>query len=443
MTADISDFYLNTPMERPEYMRIPVRDIPACIMDQYQLHDLVHNGHVMVEIRKGMYGLPQAGRLANERLVKHLALHGFVPCTHTAGLYRHLTRPIYFSLIVDDFGVLYVGRVHAEFLLTVLEAQYPITTDWTGTLYCGITLAWDYEARTVDLSMPGYVAKALTRFQHAHPTRPQHSPYYCAPPVYGTAVQLTAPIDTSAPLAPSAITFLREVIGVFLFYGRAIDNTLLVALGTLASSQAHGTEATLNAVTFFLNYCATHPDAVVRYHASDMALHVHSDASYLSETQARSRIGGYFYLSNHLPDPLKPPTADSTLPPINGPVHVNSSILSNVMSSAAEAELGALFYNAKDAVMLRTTLEELGYKQAATPLQTDNACAAGIANDTVKQRRSKAIDMRFYWVKDRVKQGEFLVYWRRGLDNLADYFTKHHAPAHHRRMRHHYLHVDG
>jgi hypothetical protein len=101
--------------------------------------------------------------------------------------------------------------------------------------------------------------------------------------------------------------------------------------------------------------------------------------------------------------------------------------------------MAGLFCNAKDGVALRTTLFEMGHPQAATPIQTDNACAAGIVNDTVKQRRSKAMDMRFYWVKDRVNQGQFLVHWRKGADNLADYFTKHHSPAHHRLMRSRYL----
>jgi hypothetical protein len=113
--------------------------------------------------------------------------------------------------------------------------------------------------------------------------------------------------------------------------------------------------------------------------------------------------------------------------------------MKSVLSSATEAELGALFYNAKDGAMLRTTLEDMGHPQHATPIQTDNACAAGIANNTVKQRRSKAIDMRFYWIRDRVNQGQFLVHWRRGTDNLANYFTKHHSPSHHRLMRSRYL----
>jgi hypothetical protein len=167
---------------------------------------------------------------------------------------------------------------------------------------------------------------------------------------------------------------------------------------------------------------------------------LHSDASYLSEAKARSRAGGIFFLSSPLANPTCAPEPNDPPPPTNGALHILSSIMPMVLSSATEAELGALFYNAKDACMLRTTLTEMGHPQPATPIQTDNAVAAGISNDNVKQRRSKAIDMRFYWIKDRVKNGEFLIHWRKGIDNAADYFTKHHSPSHHRLMRSHYLH---
>ena len=82
----------------------------------------------------------------------------------------------------------------------------------------------------------------------------------------------------------------------------------------------------------------------------------------------------------------------------------------------------------------------MGYKQGATPVETDNTTAAAIVNETCKQIRSKAIDMRFYWVRDRIKQGHFIVYWAPGATNKADYFTKHHPPAHHRHVRFDYLH---
>ena len=215
-----------------------------------------------------------------------------------------------------------------------------------------------------------------------------------------------------------------------------IDMTLLVTIGTLTSQQAHATEATMTAVTQLLNYCATNPDATVRFSASNMILHIIPDASYLSATRARSRLGGYFFLSHNI---TTPPTPNDPAPQFNGPVLVNSSIIQPVLSSAAEAELAAVFYNAKDGCMIRATLEDMGHPQPATPIQTDNACAVGLANNTVKQKRSKAIDMRFYWIRDRVKAGQFVVYWRKGEDNAADYFTKHHSPSHHRRMRSRYL----
>jgi hypothetical protein len=96
---------------------------------------LLHNGDVLTEIRKGMYGLPQAGTLAYNRLaVKHLALSNYTPAVkHTPGLFRHATRPVAFSLVVDNFAIKYVDRVHAEPLLSTLRSLYNITTeDWTG-----------------------------------------------------------------------------------------------------------------------------------------------------------------------------------------------------------------------------------------------------------------------------------------------------------------------
>ena len=191
---------------------------------------------------------------------------------------------------------------------------------------------------------------------------------------------------------------------------------MLVALGTLASAQTKGTEATARAAAQLLDYAATHPDAVLRYKSSDMVLHVHSDASYLSEPNARSRAGGLFFLSS-MPSANANAATDYP-PPLNGAIHITSSIMRNVLASATEAEVGALFHNCQDACMLRTTLDELGHPQPATPVQTDNACAEGIVNDTVKQKRSKAIDMRFYWVRDSL--GHFIVHWKKGVDNQAN-----------------------
>ena len=88
--------------------------------------------------------------------------------------------------------------------------------------------------------------------------------------------------------------------------------------------------------------------------------------------------------------------------------------------------------------MLRNALNEMGHKQPAAPVQTDNSFAAGYSNQRVKQWRSKVIDMRFYWIKDQVKQGQYYIYWQQGSENMADYFTKHHPARHHHHRRDYY-----
>ena len=114
------------------------------------------------------------------------------------------------------------------------------------------------------------------------------------------------------------------MVGSFLFYGRVCDYTMLHALNALASAQSKGTEHTKEAMLHFLNYCASHPDATVRFTASDMILKIHSDAFYLTESKARSRVGGYFYLGNLDNSKLN-----------NGAIHVIAKIIKNVVSSAA------------------------------------------------------------------------------------------------------------
>jgi hypothetical protein len=120
---------------------------------------------------------------------------------------------------------------------------------------------------------------------------------------------------------------------------------------------------------------------------------------------------------------------------LNGPVHITTSTIKVVVASAAEAEYAALFHNCKEAEDIRNTLTALRFPQPATPVQTDNTTANGLANGTVKRRQSKAMDVRWEWVKDRVRQGHFQVYWAAGKGNLADYFTKHHPHKHHSFIR--------
>jgi hypothetical protein len=154
-------------------------DIPDEIINEYKLRELAApNGSVYITAIKGMYGLPQAGLLAIELLEQRLNAAGYHQSKLVPGLWTHEWRPIQFTLVVDDFGVKYVGREHAEHLKQTIAQHYKVTTDWTGGRYIGIKLYWDYVKRRVHLSMmPGYVAKALKQFGHSKPAKPQHSPY--------------------------------------------------------------------------------------------------------------------------------------------------------------------------------------------------------------------------------------------------------------------------
>ena len=112
-------------------------------------------------------------------------------------------------------------------------------------------------------------------------------------------------------------------------------------------------------------------------------------------------------------DPSKSPT---TQPPPNGSIHAVSKILRNVIESAAEAESGGLFINCREATILVHTLREMGHKQPHVPVMIENSTVAGIVNNIVKQRKYRSMDMRLYWVKDRIKQGFFIIYWVPGTE---------------------------
>jgi len=168
---------------------------------------------------------------------------------------------------------------------------------------------------------------------------------------------------------------------------------MLVTLGTISTNQAKANTRTAHAVVKLLNYATTHPNATIRYHASDMVLYIYSDTSYLSAPKACSRASGHFYLSDK---PKQPTVAPTHQPSPNGPLHTTSHIMHNVLASAAKAELGTLFINDQESIPVCITLEELGHPQPPTPIQTDNSTAAGFVNNTIKQKRSKAIDMHFY-----------------------------------------------
>ncbi len=328
---------------------------------------------------------------------------------------------------MDNFGVKYFGEEHTLHLKNTIEKHYKLTCDWAGTQYIGITLDWDYKKRQMHLSMPNYLQKALKQFQHIA-GKLQHSLYLSIPIQYGAKKQYTIQESTAPLLDDKAKCFIQHVCGKFLFLGRAVDSTLLCPISAIASQSSKPTTDTMQQTLQLLNYLATQEDAVLSYHASNMVLAVHSDASYLSEPKAHSRAGGHFFLSS-----------DTTIPPNNGTVLSIAHIIKNVMSSATEAELAGLYIMTCEAVYIRIIPKELGHKQPPTPLQTDNAMADAVINSKIQPKQTKPMDMRFHWLQDRECQRQFRIYWRPGKMSYANCWINHHPKSHHRNIHKEFL----
>ena len=178
-------------------------------------------------------------------------------------------------------------------------------------------------------------------------------------------------IDLTIAMNPEDKKHVQETTGKFLYYGCAVDDTMLHALNCLAMQINNGTKRTKAALKHFLDYCYDNPDPVKLYFASDMILVIDSDAAYLVEPEAKSRAGGFFYLGNQ----------DGKL--INGLILILAKFIKFVMALTAKAEIATLFMNAKLAVLIRQALNEMGHPQPATKIKTNNSTADGFVNDTI------------------------------------------------------------
>jgi hypothetical protein len=189
-TADLSNFYLCTPMPRPEFGRVKLSDIPDEIIVEYKLRDIATNdGWVYFRADKTHYWLPQAGSLSHDLLEKHLNAEGYFKSLVVPGLWKHKTRSIQFVLVVDDFGIKYLKQDDLDHLLNVLRRYYDVSVDLEGKEFVKIELDWNYEKGEVRLSMEPYLRKALRQFDNAIPKKRQDSPYPHVAPQYGAKAQ--------------------------------------------------------------------------------------------------------------------------------------------------------------------------------------------------------------------------------------------------------------
>ena len=191
-----------------------------------------------------------------------------------------------------------------------------------------------------------------------------------------------------------------------------IDLNIIKTLNTLARQLYAPTENTNQDVKHFLEYCATHPDAKIRFFASEMILQFQSEASCMNETKACSTASGNYFLGNNIQSG-KPIV-------LNGAIHTLCKII-GVASSEAEAELGSLLLNTQETVKLRIALQELGNTQPPTPIHTENTTEMGSIHKTIKQQQSRAMNMRYFWTISKQDDKTINFSWHPGRENLADY----------------------
>jgi hypothetical protein len=222
-------------MEHYEYMHLRLDILPQDIIDKYNLNKIVYaDGWVYVKIRKGMYGLPQAGILANRLLENCLAIRGYYQCQHMPGLWHYMWCDITFCLVINNFGIKMTSMAYMKHLVSSLQEHYSVAVNWTRSLFCGVKLTWDYANHRVDLHMPDYISKALLKYQHQVSSKPQHAPYKAISIKFRTRVQ-TITTDTTAPLSKECIKRVQGIVGTLLYYGHAVDPTILPAISAIAS----------------------------------------------------------------------------------------------------------------------------------------------------------------------------------------------------------------
>ena len=298
------------------------------------------------------------------------------------------------------------------------------------------------------LSMPNYIPAMLSRLCPSGCGSAASPATYTPPVPYPDP---SIPTTLTTPATPAEKTWIQQVVGSLLFYARALDLSVLTAVCQLSSHQSTPTQHDLSSAHRLLNYVSSHRNPHKTIHPSSMALWCCTDASYLSRPKSGSVAGCSVGLGHPPPYLLNPPPESRrqsaktkqtlvrasrllqsnpsfTLPPSvthNASLHAHCQRIPVVVASVAEAEYASAFGGSQVLVELTLTLTNLGHPQQSPPLLfVDNECAIGLATSSVRPKKSKSIDMRLDWLKERASQQFFRFVFLPGLINPADFFTK-------------------
>eukprot|EP00536_Pseudo-nitzschia_multiseries_P011790 jgi/Psemu1/30041/gm1.30041_g len=263
-TGDISNMYLCSTLDEPEFVKFRWDMIPPRIRVAYDLAELKQGDYVYARIKKAWYGLKQSGKIAHDDLVDHLQQYGYHKAPHTEGLFLHDERDISFTLVVDDFGIKYTQQEGVDHLVEAVGAKYTFKVDWSGKQYVGVHLNWDYNMFEVAT------------------TKQNRSSGACSSK--GGALIATATSTPSSPV-PSRNQ------------GQCKEDEDTTTKPTRPPRRVETTEIT------------------TLYRANDMILRVDSNAAYLVCPGAKSRAGGYHYLGDVMGNAF------------NGPILVSSDVI--------------------------------------------------------------------------------------------------------------------
>ena len=422
INTDMVDFYLASPMEEAAYMMVLLKDIPMSIVNDYDLTKRARHGKVYFKVLLTMYGHPASGRLSNKLFFKTIESAGYYEDPIIPAIIRHVSLPTVGGLVVDDCGLKVRCKDDALHFINAVEKVWKVKVNWDGDKFLGLNIKWNYDPDnpTAKISNDTAIPDSQKRFYPGQKLKGCETPaIYNHYNYKGHVDEAKAPEPT---YVPEETEFVQQFTGTYSHVARTVRYDLVTAVNNIAESQSKPTSQTLKDIDKLANYTFRYPDAYLLFKATDMILKIHYDSSL--KPHARHKAGVVLYLSdkNAAPENIGNITEVVSKKPINE------------VASIAEGEYCTQFIAGQIAIHHRNILEAIGYSQPPTMFYGDNTTAIGIANDSVKPKKSKAFDKSYHWFRGQVRQGIFISKHISSELNVADYFTKPLQKADHKRQ---------
>jgi hypothetical protein len=427
---DLVDFYLQSPMEEPAYIAVPLKDIPASIIKTYNLTKKASNNKTYFKVVMTMYGHPVAGLLSNKHLFKTIKEAGYYEDSRVPCLLKHETRSTIGAIVVDDIGLKVRSKDDVMHLVNAIEKVWKVKINWKGDKYVGMDLKWDYnpENPTLEISCDQVIPDALKRFYPDQTLKGADTPGLDIKGwTLGPDNKVVIADDEEPIPMPEKTKFVQQFTGTLSHAARIVRHDLLPAVNEIASTQSAPTSKTMQQVEKLANYIARFPKGSVIYKTTEMILRAMYDSAL--RLHGKHKAGAILYHANK----NDPPES------IGNIIEVLCKLPPNVVASIAEGEYCSQFLTGQTAYWHRVILERMGYPQPSTILYGDNTTAIGIANDSIKVKKSKAMDNKMHWIQDRTRLKDFSPTHIATELNSADYQTKNLSIKEHNRQVKNYI----